>query len=151
MSRRLFFVVGCNHIFYSNLLSISPPSFRRSNSGKGEGSVSQFSGKRIIGVLAGPAETKNIKSKKDMDDILQDNGFLKWFEQGQYGDDPCSPFHASGISCDPPAPTNSPGNGPTAPAAVPRRVGRLLAPMRGSAMLVRPRLANRVGGCRPFF
>ncbi|KAH7619756.1 hypothetical protein NADE_008042 [Nannochloris sp. 'desiccata'] len=54
-------------------------------------------------------------------------------------------------SCYAAAPTDSPGNGPTALAAVPRRVGRLLAPMRGSAMLVRPHLANRVSSCRPSF
>ncbi|KAH7619699.1 hypothetical protein NADE_007987 [Nannochloris sp. 'desiccata'] len=116
---------------------------------KGTGSVSEFSGKRIIGVLAGPCETNNASNKRDMDSILTGGDYLKWFEQAQYGNDPCSAFQASGLSCDAAAPTNSPGNGPTAPAAVPRRVGRLLAPMRRSAMLVRPRLANRVSSCRP--
>ncbi|KAH7622993.1 hypothetical protein NADE_007857 [Nannochloris sp. 'desiccata'] len=117
----------------------------------GKGSVSDFSGKGIIGVLAGPAETTDPNNKRVMDTILHKNGFLKWFEEKGYGDDPCSSFQASGASCDAPAPSEPPSNGPTAPAAVPCRVGRLLAPMRGSAMLVRPRLANRVTGCRPSF
>ena len=115
------------------------------------GSVSQFSGKRIIGVLAGPCETNNARNKRDMDSILNGGNYLKWFEQAQYGNDPCSTFQALGASCDAPARTDSPGNGPTTPAAIPRRVGRLLAPMRGSAMMVRPRLANRVASCRPSF
>ena len=113
--------------------------------------MSDFSGKRIIGVLAGPAETTDPNNKKVMDTILHKNGFLKWFEEKGYGDDPCSAFQASGASCEAPSTADSPGNGPTAPAAMPRRVGRLVAPMRGSAMLVRPRLANRVASCRPSF
>ncbi|KAG7674380.1 hypothetical protein KSW81_000038 [Nannochloris sp. 'desiccata'] len=86
---------------------------------KGKGSVSEFSRKRIIGVLAGPCETNNASNKRDMDSILTGGDYLKWYEQAQYGDDPCSVFQASGLSCDAPAPTDSPGNGPTAPAAVP--------------------------------
>ena len=96
-----------------------------------------------MGVLAGPCETNNADSKRKMDSILTKRGYLKWFEQAQYSNDPCSPFQALGPSCDAPNPTPNPGNGPTAPAALPRRVGRFLTPMRGSGMLVRPRLANR--------
>ena len=88
-----------------------------------------------------------------MDAILHKNGFLKWFEEKGYGDDPCSPFQASGASCDAAVPTKSPGNGPITPAAVPGRVGRsFLAPMRGPAMLVRPHLVNnKVAGFRLTF
>ncbi|KAH7619183.1 hypothetical protein NADE_006028 [Nannochloris sp. 'desiccata'] len=79
---------------------------------KGKGSVSDFTGKRIIGVLAGPAETTDLNNKRVMDTILHKNGFLKWFDEKGYGDDPCSSFQASGASCDAPAPSDSPGNGP---------------------------------------
>jgi hypothetical protein len=122
--------------------------FCRSNSEKGEGTVSQFSGKEILGVLGGPNVTENTKSKKEMDDILQAHGYQKLYEYTTFVNAPLSP-----TSCDPPALTDGPGNGPAAPAAVPRarRVGRLLAPMRGSPMLVRPRLANRVAGVRLSF
>jgi hypothetical protein len=130
--------------FYFYLLLTFVISLHRSNKDKGKGSVSQFSGKRIIAVLAGPAETNNVANKMEMDSLLKENNFLKWFERSaEYGADPCSPFQASGAFCDAPGPSDSPGNGPTAPSAVPRRVGRLLASMRGSAMLVRPRLATR--------
>ncbi|KAH7624994.1 hypothetical protein NADE_002214 [Nannochloris sp. 'desiccata'] len=126
-------------------------SFINAHKDSGEGTVSDFSGKLIIGALAGPFETSDPNNKKQMDALLHQNKCIKWYEEKSYGGDPCSPFQASGASCDAPAPSDSPGNGPTAPAAVPRRVGRLLAPMRGSAMLVHPRLANRVAGCRPSF
>ena len=116
-----------------------------------EGSVAEFAGLRIIGALAGPMETTNTSDLKKMNARLQKYNCYKWFEEKDCGDDPCSPFQASGASCDAPVPTENPSNGPTAPTAVPRRVGRLLAPMRGSAMLVRPRLANRVAVRRPFF
>ncbi|KAG7674696.1 hypothetical protein NADE_007988 [Nannochloris sp. 'desiccata'] len=115
----------------------------------GEGTVAELSGLVIKGALAGALETSNPSDRKEMNSLLHRVGCYKWFEKKDYGDDPCSAFQASGLSCDAAAPTNSPGNGPTAPAAVPRRVGRLLPPMRGSAMLVRPRLANRVSSCRP--
>ncbi len=117
----------------------------------GEGSVAEFAGLRIIGALAGPMETTNPNDLKNMNRQLKKNNFYKWFEEKDYGDDPCSPFQASGASCDAPGPSDSPGNGPTAPSAVPHRVGRLLAPMRGSAMLVRPRLATRATVQRLFF
>ena len=121
--------------------------FCRSNKEKGEGSVVEFSGKRIIGVLAGPAETRNVESKREMDAILRLGRFLKWFERADYGDDPCSPFQSLGAACDAlePPPNSPVGNGPTTPAAVPRRLkpGLLANRMRGHAMLVRPRLATK--------
>jgi hypothetical protein len=117
----------------------------------GEGSVADFSGLRIIGALAGPTQTSNPSDLKRMNVLLQGYNCYKWFEETAYGGDPCSPYQASGIACDVPVPSDSPGNGPTTAAAVPLRVGRLLAPMRGSVMLVRPRLANRVAVRRPSF
>ncbi|KAG7668556.1 hypothetical protein NADE_006739 [Nannochloris sp. 'desiccata'] len=117
----------------------------------GVGTVADFAGLRIMCAIAGPVETSNPNDLKKMNARLQRYNCYKWFEEKGYGDDPCSPFQASGASCDADVSTKSPGNGPTAPAAVPRRVGRLLAPMRGSTMLVRPRLANRVSGFRSSF
>lgn len=116
----------------------------------GEGSVADFKGKRIIGVLAGPAETTNPNDKRAMDAMLNNNGFLKWFENKDYGDDPCSPLQASGASWDAPTPSEPSSSGPAAPAAVPRRVGRVLRPalMRRSGMLVHPRLASKSAGFR---
>ena len=112
---------------------------------KGEGSVSDFSGKLIIGALAGTVETSDIK---EMDALLKRNNCFKLFEKDNWGGNSSIPFQAAVASFDAPALTKS----PTAPAAVPRRVGRLLAPMRGSAMLVRPRLVNnRSAGCRLSF
>lgn len=122
-------------------------SFCSSYKDMGDGSVTEFSGKRIIGVLAGPAETANVNNKKAMDTLLQKYSLLQWFEHGDYGDDPCSPFNASGASCDAPAPTDGPGPG-TTPAAMSRRVGRQPTRLRGSAMLVRPRLLTRFAGFR---
>ena len=113
--------------------------------------MADFSGMRIIGALAGPLETSTPSDLKRMTARLQKYSCFKWFVEKEYGDNPCSPYQASGASCDAPGPSDSPGNGPTTPAAVPRRVGRLLAPMRGSAMLVRPRLANRVAVKRRSF
>jgi hypothetical protein len=144
-------ISSCYHQTFSLRFSFSYTHFSflcSSWKDKGEGSVSEFSGKRIIGVLAGPCETNNASNKRDMDSILTGRDYLKWFEQTQYGDDPCSRFQASMASCEASARTDSPGNGPTAPAAVPRRIG-LLAPMRGSAMLVRPCLANRFASWKP--
>jgi hypothetical protein len=113
--------------------------------------VADFSGLRIIGALAGPTQTSNPSDLKRMNARLQKYNCYKWFEEKAYGGDPCSPYQASGISCDVPVPSDSPANGPTAPSAVPRRVGRLLAPKLGSPMLVRHRLANRVAVRRPYF
>ncbi len=113
----------------------------------GEGSVAEFAGLRIIGALAGPMETTNPNDLKKMNRQLKKNNCYKWFEEKDYRDDPCSPFQASGASSDAPVPTDSPG----APSAVRRRVGRLLAPMRGSAVMICPRLANRSAFRRPFF
>ena len=118
--------------------------------------MADFSGMRIIGALAGPVETTDPNNKRAMDEIIDKNKFFKWFEKKDYGDCLCSPFPASGASfdneCDAPNPTTSPTNGPTAPAALASRGGRLLTPMRGSVMLVRPRLASsRVGGWRLSF
>ncbi len=129
-------------------------SFCSAYKDKGKGSVAQFSGKRIIGVLAGSTETSNVQSKNTMNNILKAHGFLKLYDHGDKFDvDPCDSFQASAPSCDPPAPSDGPGTGPTAPSALPRRGGRsFLAPMRGSAMLIRPRLANnRAAGLRLFF
>ena len=106
--------------------------------------MSLFRDKRLIGVLAGATVTKDTESKEDMDILIQSEGYRVYYTDGQYGDDPCSPFQASCDVCDTPAPSDTPRNGPTAPpSAVPRRGGRsFLAPMRGQAMLVRPRLVN---------
>jgi hypothetical protein len=114
----------------------------------GEGSVSDFSGKLIIGALAGTVETSNAYDIKEMDALLKRNNCFKLFEKDNWGGNSSISFQAAVASFDAPALTKS----PTAPAAVPRRVGRLLAPMRGSAMLVRPRLVNnRSAGCRLSF
>ena len=106
------------------------------------GNVSQFRGKRIIGVLASATEVGG-EEQEVMNDLIDRLGYRKICTQGLYGDDPCSTFQGSGDSCDISAPSNTPGTGPAAPSAVPRRGGRsFLAPMRGPAMLVRPRLIN---------
>ena len=106
--------------------------------------MSLFRDKRLIGVLAGATVTKDTESKEVMDVLIQSEGYRVYYTDGQYGDDPCSPFQALGDSCDISAPSDTPGTGPNAPpTAVPRRGGRsFLAPMRGPAMLVRPRLVN---------
>ena len=119
----------------------------------GVGNVSQFRGKRIIGVLASATEVGG-EEQEDMNDLIDRLGYKKICTQGLYGDDPCSTFQASGDSCDVSASSGTPGTGPTAPpSAVPRRGGRsFLAPMRGPAMLVRPRLVTYgVAGFRPCF
>ena len=120
----------------------------------GEGSVAEFAGLRIIGALAGPMETTNPSDLKKMNRQLKKYNCYKWFEEKDYGDNPCSPFQASGDSCDAPASSDASSTGPTAPpSAVPRRSSRsFLAPMRGPAMLVRPGVVNnRVAGFRPYF
>jgi hypothetical protein len=129
-------------------------SFCSAYKDEGKGSVSQFSGKRIIGVLAGETDTTDAESKNEMDCIVKYKGFLKLYGHGDKFDvNPYDPLQASEASYDPPAPSDGPGNGPTAPSATRhRRVGRLLAPMRGSPMLFRPRLAiSRVAGIRLAF
>jgi hypothetical protein len=75
-------------------------------------------------------------------------GYHKMYTLGPYSHDPNRSSQALGDSCDAPAPSN----GPIAPSAVPRRGGRsFMAPMRGSAMLVRPGLVNiRVSAVRPY-
>jgi hypothetical protein len=109
----------------------------------GVGNVSQFRGKRIIGVLASATEVGG-EEQEDMNDLIDRLGYKKICTQGLYGDEPCSTFQASGDSCNISAPSGTPGNGPTAPpSALPRRGGRsFLTPMRGPAMLVRPHLVN---------
>ena len=120
----------------------------------GVGNVSRFRGKRIIGVLASATEVGG-EEQEEMNDLIDLLGYKKICTQGLgYGDDPCSPSQASGDSRDAPASSDAPGTGPTAPpSAVPRRSGRsFFAPMRGPAMLVRPRVVNtRVAGFRIAF
>ena len=119
----------------------------------GVGNVSQFRGKRIIGVLASATEVGG-EEQEDMNDLIDRLGYKKICTDGLYGYDHCSPSQALGGSCDVPASSDTPGTSPNAPpSAVPRRGGRsFLAPMRGSAMLVRPRSVNtRFSGFRPSF
>ncbi|KAH7623391.1 hypothetical protein NADE_002580 [Nannochloris sp. 'desiccata'] len=113
-----------------------------------EGNVSLFRGKRIIGVLASATEVGGEK-QEDMNNVIESLGYKRISTDGLYGDDPCSTFQASGDSCDVSASSGTPGAGPTAPpSAVPRKDGRcFLAPMRGPAMLVRPRLVNTRHAC----
>ncbi|KAG7674708.1 hypothetical protein NADE_007998 [Nannochloris sp. 'desiccata'] len=118
-----------------------------------EGNVSLFRGKRIIGVLASAPEVGGEKQEL-MNNVIESLGYKRISTDGLYGDDPCSTFQASGDSCDISSPSDTPGTSPNAPpSAVPRRGGRsFLAPMRGPAMLVRPRLVNnRVTGFRLTF
>ncbi|KAH7621183.1 hypothetical protein NADE_009231 [Nannochloris sp. 'desiccata'] len=118
-----------------------------------EGNVSLFRGKRIIGVLASAPEVGGEK-QEFMNTVIESLGYKRISTDGLYGDDPCSTFQASGDSCDISSPSDTPGTSPNAPpSAVPRRGGRsFLAPMRGPAMLVRPRLVNnRVTGFRLTF
>ncbi|KAG7670019.1 hypothetical protein NADE_006263 [Nannochloris sp. 'desiccata'] len=118
----------------------------------GVGNVSLFRDKRIIGVLASATEVGG-EEQEEMNDLIDRLGYKKICTQGLYGDDPCSTFQASGDSCDISASSDTPGTGPAAPSAMPRRGGRsFLAPMRGRAMLVRPRLVNNgVVSFRPYF
>ena len=46
-----------------------------------------FQGKQIIGILAGSVERKDIKDLKDMDRMVKDEGYLKWFEGVDFGSD----------------------------------------------------------------
>lgn len=146
----IFFTIFHN----SDLLCLSHAfSFCRQYRDQDEGNVSLFRGKRIIGVLASATLEIGGEKQEFMNNVIESLGYKRISTDGLYGDDPCSPLQASGASCDVPAPSGTPGNGPTAPSAVPRRGGRsFLAPMRGPAMLVRPRLVNnRVAGFRLIF
>lgn len=56
-----------------------------------------FRGKQIIVALAGTSETQNVQSKQQMDDMLLDNGVLKWVEEERFSDhDTCSPCPVQG-------------------------------------------------------
>ena len=108
--------------------------------------MSQLSGKRIIGVFAGPAEDSDADGRRDMDYILQAKDCLKWFEPAEEATS--SGFEAPGDSGDFSASTdgNDLGNGSNIPSALPRRVkpqAGLPNRMRCPAMLVRPRFVNK--------
>jgi hypothetical protein len=125
-------------------------TFCRKYRDQDEGNVSLFRGKRIIGVLASATEVRDSEEKECMNSLIDSLGYQRICTNGMYSDDPCSSSQDSGDSCDAPAPLGTPSNCPTAPSAVPRRVGRcFLTPMRGPAMLVHPHLVkNRVAGFR---
>ena len=116
------------------------------------GTVSQLSGKRIIGVLAGLAEATDVNAKLAMDFPLQAMGYLKWFERAEDDATAFSRFDAPGASGDAPSPTNGSGSGnrPNTPAALPCRTGQSRLPIRMPipAMVVGPRLANKAAAVR---
>ena len=118
-------------------------SWRRSNKARGgEGSVSEFKGKRIIGVLAGLVETSNEANKGVMKSTLEHNNFLQWFVDASI-DIPFQKYSSSDSSTSTAA---SAARGKPQ-AVLPRRgytpqITGLLFRMRKSAMVTCPRLAN---------
>ena len=114
---------------------------------KGEGSV--FSGKKIIGVLAGK-EVPFVSEKNNVSRYLKQYGLLKWVDDDEHDSQTQSTLNAS---CDSPsaAPKNPrPPRKGTTLSALPRRAvpGFTDKRMLRSTMMIHPRLIPNFAGFR---